>query len=448
VDGTERLEPSGLAESTVTAAATAAANDADDDADDGRGWVLMGDIDRMINAFLDGKFDFETLDYQLDPSSPYYDEWLAKEKIRKEEEERAAKERPTGLDYFMQAKWSPARGTYLDGDVLPLSGAAARGGQDDDYISERVRPPDPPGMVPDPYGFDKVADFISKLDWKVKDRGRLAREAAGRGAAEDQERAGYYDPTAESGQAQQASQQSMDLGGPPQPGENERAALMWEQFQKMNPGLDYTKVAQQAGGNVPGGNFSAMESNIKEMTPGASDAEFNKSIEELIKKQRMDSLLDPRSRSYDPAAAEVITKHEEEMERNKAFILNAQAQMMMAQTEARNSLLGGQEKPETPSFKPDPDRIADAIDRAFVEIENSAEMNPIEKKKLIDQLNRARLFLASGRNDAALQIIGNLTGNPDFSGPPPGVMDLGEGAVAPAGGRFIQNGDTIEYQRY
>jgi len=234
---------------------------------------------------------------------------------------------------------------------------------------------------------------------------------------------------------------------------------MWEQFQKMNPNLDYGAVAHQSGAytdesvpyylsdKIPQGTFSDNSQNV--LPPGQTDAEFNKSIEELIKKQRMDSLLDPRSRSYDPAAAEIITKHEEEMERNKAFILNAQAQMMMAQSEARSSLMGGQEQQKAPSFKPDPDRIADAIDRAFVEIENSAEMNPIEKKKLTDQLNRAKLFLASGRNDAALQIVGNLTGNPDFANPPQGVMDLGEGAVAPDGGKFIQNADgTVEYTRY
>jgi len=311
-------------------------------------------------------------------------------------------------------------------------------------------------MVPDPYGFDKVSDFISKLDWKVRDRGRLAREADSRAAEGEQVRAGYWDPTDQAGTPPQAPPQAVDPAGA------DRGAVqqqMWEQFQKMNPNLDYGAVARQSGAytdesvpyylsdKIPQGTFSDNSQNV--LPPGQTDAEFNKSIEELIKKQRMDSLLDPRSRSYDPAAAEIITKHEEEMERNKAFILNAQAQMMMAQSEARNSLMGGQEQQKAPSFKPDPDRIADAIDRAFIEIENSAEMNPIEKKKLTDQLNRAKLFLASGRNDAALQIVGNLTGNPDFANPPRGVMDLGEGAVAPDGGKFIQNADgTVEYTRY
>jgi len=114
---------------------------------------------------------------------------------------------------------------------------------------------------------------------------------------------------------------------------------MWAEFQRMNPNLNYAKVAQQAGGNVPGGNFSAMESNIKEMTPGASDEEFNQSINELRQRQQEDALLDPRSRSYNPDAAKVIFDRAGEKESNAADMIFNRAQELQSKAAAAQSAM-------------------------------------------------------------------------------------------------------------
>ena len=413
----------------------------------------MGDIDRMINAFLDGKFDFETLDYQLDPSSPYYDEWLAKEKIRKEEEERAAKERPTGLDYFMQAKWSPARGTYLDGDVLPLSGAAARGGQDDDYISERVRSPDPPGMVPDPYGFDKVADFISKLDWKVRDRGRLAREADSRAAEGEQVRAGYWDPTDQAGTPPQAPPQAVDPTSP-QPAGADRGAIqqqMWEQFQKMNPNLDYGAVARQSGAytdesvpyylsdKIPQGTFSDNSQNV--LPPGQTDQDLYDFVNYQARMDEAQRKLDPRSRGYDQSGAEKLRAMAEEyanrgvteqelqnqgtssaadMIRARADKLSAEAQMKLAEAGLTRygNPVGG-----------DRGSGVDVAGLAKGLLASNEKFSQAEYDKAVQLINL-------GDERGALRILApyipELANNPEFATAPPGIRS-GEEYVTPDG---------------
>ena len=310
----------------------------------------MSDAKRLINAFLDGKIDLHTLDYQLDPSSPYYDEWLAKEKLRKEEEARASRRRPTGLDYFMQAKYTPSRGVYLPGDVKPLSGAAERGGQDDDYISERVRPPDPPGMVPDPYGFDKVADFLRDLQFKVVDKERLARQGT---LSQDDDTSMTVSP----------KDQPMPGGRVNLPVYNKRDPFginssigdlavpdgttvpmrePWEveheanfaKFKEMNPNLDYAKVAQQSGGNVPGGTLSVTDNEFwDDPSHPQSNQAYYDAVDKMVYEQELRSRQDPRSRGYDPTTAQQMIDAKIAERDASANEIYGKAQMLRAQAE-------------------------------------------------------------------------------------------------------------------
>jgi hypothetical protein len=102
-------------------------------------------------------------------------------------------------------------------------------------------------------------------------------------------------------------------GEPPAPPKQEKksADVLWEKFQQMNPNLDYDKVAQQSGGNVPGGSFSDMRNSpgvptVKEATKGASDEEFMQWVKDFTQEQEFQRKNDPRSRAYDPQGAELI----------------------------------------------------------------------------------------------------------------------------------------------
>ena len=173
---------------------------------------------------------------------------------------------------------------------------------------------------------------------------------------------------------------------------------MWAEFQRMNPGLNYAKVAQQAGGNVPGGNFSAMESTIKEQTPGASDAEFNKSIEELTQRQQMDSLLDPKSRSFNPAAAKVLLDRAGQKEETAAQVIYNRAQEMRGQAELDQATMIKRqyELSNTPEGK-----LGSTID--FI-LKNS-EMRP----DLFDKAIMARVALDNGDIERASKILQDIT---------------------------------------
>jgi hypothetical protein len=90
--------------------------------------------------------------------------------------------------------------------------------------------------------------------------------------------------------------------------QKKKDAESWAEFVAMNPSLDLAAVARQSGGNVPGGNVSMMESTIKQQTPGASDEEFFRWVDEFSTQTQLDSLLDPRSRGFNPDAAEQIIR--------------------------------------------------------------------------------------------------------------------------------------------
>jgi hypothetical protein len=116
---------------------------------------------------------------------------------------------------------------------------------------------------------------------------------------------------------------------PPYPREGFGADEIWSQFQAMNPDLDWGKVAEQAGGNVPGGNFSQMESSVT-YTPTKMDEELFRFVREDIPRMDLARKLDMRSRAYDPEGAKILLEEMSNRQLGEYYSDISAAQMLQA----------------------------------------------------------------------------------------------------------------------
>jgi len=115
----------------------------------------------------------------------------------------------------------------------------------------------------------------------------------------------------------------------PEPAQNS-----WDAFIAMNPNLDLDKVARQAGGipgsfpvtNEYGGEISDNSQNV--LPPGQTDQDLQKTADKIDLQNKMESMLDPRSRGYDPEGA-------------KTFLLNAAFKEEQRKQETVDRLMGG-----------------------------------------------------------------------------------------------------------
>ena len=106
-------------------------------------------------------------------------------------------------------------------------------------------------------------------------------------------------------------------------------------FKEMNPNLDYAKVAQQSGGNVPGGTLSVMDNEFwDDPSHPQSNQAYYDAVDKLVYEQELRSRQDPRSRGYDPTTAQqMIDAKIAEREAASADIFS-KSQMLKAQAEA------------------------------------------------------------------------------------------------------------------
>ena len=123
---------------------------------------------------------------------------------------------------------------------------------------------------------------------------------------------------------------------PPYPEGGYRTDEILEKFKQMNPNLDWDKVAAQAGGNVPGGNFSAMESSVT-YEPTEMDKQLFDYVENQIPRDEAMRMLDSRSRAYNPEAAQMLLDRQGQKEKSASDMLYSRAQEMRAQAEAQQA---------------------------------------------------------------------------------------------------------------
>ena len=102
----------------------------------------------------------------------------------------------------------------------------------------------------------------------------------------------------------------------------------------MNPNLDWDKVAQQAGGNVPGGTFSQMPDSPERDAQVASLMDY---VENQIPQDEAMRMLDNRSRAYNPEAAQMLLDRQGQKEKSASDMLYSRAQEMRAQAEAQQA---------------------------------------------------------------------------------------------------------------
>ena len=165
-------------------------------------------------------------------------------------------------------------------------------------------------------------------------------------------------------------------------------------FKELNPDLDYDAVARQSGGNVPGGSFSAVER--KNVPKAQTDEEFIRWVNEDLPKYTASSMLDSRSREYNPEAAKIIFDRLAQERGDKAGMIQArgdelrgQADMARAQMIARDAELSRSPEGQVRSAI---DLILQNVDRSF---------NPL----LFDGAINAKMALANGNIKMAQDII-------------------------------------------
>ena len=105
-------------------------------------------------------------------------------------------------------------------------------------------------------------------------------------------------------------------------------------FKEMNPNLDYAKVAQQSGGNVPGGTLSVTDNEFwDDPSHPQSNQAYYDAVDKLVYEQELRSRQDPRSRGYDPTTAQQMIDAKIAERDASANEIYGKAQMLRAQAE-------------------------------------------------------------------------------------------------------------------
>jgi len=223
----------------------------------------------------------------------------------------------------------------------------------------------------------------------------------------------------------------------------------WEAFLALNPNLDLDKVAEQAiakgggrGKSVPGGTFSEMPDNNFAPDHPQSDEAFSKWVHEFDYDQTMREKMDPRSRAYDPAAAEILSRdmywrgqNSAEMLKQKAAQAEADAAMLQAQLMERLTGEGmiptgvKQPKQTGPSAK-DIESSAEAIKQLAAAGQMEGKVSKEQFDEMITDANKMVLLAIEGRMDEALAISQKYSGAPAPAGAAmvPGVPQPGSDA--------------------
>jgi len=183
-------------------------------------------------------------------------------------------------------------------------------------------------------------------------------------------------------------------------GRNQQAIL--DMFKKMNPDLDYDAVARQSGGNVPGGSFSAVER--KNVPKAQTDEEFIRWVNEDLPKYTASSMLDSRSREYNPEAAKIIFDRLAQERGDAAQMLYSRGQELRGQADLdKVQMLKRQaEFSRTPQGQ-----MQSTID--FV-LQN---VDPALNADVFDKAIRARMALMNGQVEEAQRILQSIADTTD-----------------------------------
>jgi hypothetical protein len=203
---------------------------------------------------------------------------------------------------------------------------------------------------------------------------------------------------------------------PPYPQGGFKQDEILAKFKEMNPNLDWDKVAQQAGGNVPGGTFSQMPSSPEREAQVASLMEY---VENQIPRDEAMRMLDNRSRAYNPEAAEMLLGRLGNKEKNAADMLYSKAQEMKAQAEMEQAqaMTRQYDMMSTPEGK-----LGSTIEMIL------QNLDPTMNGQIYNLAINAKMALDAGDIDAAREIMGQI--NYMSSG------ELGGGELQSSGGRI------------
>lgn len=171
-----------------------------------------------------------------------------------------------------------------------------------------------------------------------------------------------------------------------------------EMFKRMNPDFDYAAAAEQSGGNVPGGTLSIMPE--QNLPPDQTTEGIAKFAREQELKNQLASMLDSRSRGYDPAAAELLLGREKAQQDASAQMIYSRAQELRAQAEADEV---GFARKQAEMMNTPEGQMRSTVD--FILTNVDATMRP----DLYDKALRARVAINNGRIDEASMILQQIT---------------------------------------
>ena len=237
----------------------------------------------------------------------------------------------------------------------------------------------------------------------------------------------------------------------------------WEQFQAMNPNLDYAAVAQQAGG-IPGSFPAENEFGgaISEMPPSAKQQEQVQDLMDYVQNQiPQDELArkqDPRSRAYDPGgAAQLLLKMKQDQESQamsaQTRIQEIQANAAMKEAEAYEMLAGQGRTAGGYPHGGDTQGGESVSKQAEGWAESILSFMTGKDPKADDAIRRdasiVRILADLGRMDEVKSILDKYSGqNPDDAQPTQGTKDVarreGTRAVTPTGREWKENKKTGE----
>ena len=240
-------------------------------------------------------------------------------------------------------------------------------------------PPSPSSSGSDPYRPNVPPEIIARL---------FPETEPGRGP-------GWLDPNNEAFVPQQVEPAYPSEGGFAQD-------EILRRFKELNPDLDYDAVARQSGGNVPGGSFSAVER--KNVPKAQTDEEFIRWVNEDLPKYTASSMLDSRSREYNPEAAKIIFDRLAQERGDAAQMLYSRGQELRGQADLdKVQMLKRQaEFSRTPQGQ-----MQSTID--FV-LQN---VDPALNADVFDKAIRARMALMNGQVEEAQRILQSIADTTD-----------------------------------
>jgi hypothetical protein len=347
------------------------------------------------------------------------------------------------LDYLRGRKPRPAT------NIERMFGAPARGGAEE------------PPIVPFDGGtFNVTPDGMYEVPPGVFDGGTFdvtpdgTRRTGGYSVPPGVFDGGTFDVVATGPDEQYVSERVIPPDPPPEISERDR---MWEEFQRMNPDLDYDAVARQAlemdgggGKSVPGGTLTELPE--QDLPEGQRDEDLINWVNDNKLQWAIESKTDPRSRNYDPQGAAILLetlRQQQESEKSAAELeidkIKANAEMKNAEAYATlagggmtggGRPFGGGKSGDGVQVKSisDIERIRDMI----VDNYGTDASGKVIESVITDANTIYNLFL-NGRPDEAMKII-NKYGQPADSMSPASTAAKGEWSQMADGTKALRLG--------